>query len=89
MANAEFGEIFETYLGSGKKDGKGREIGWIVGFNDNGVDFHAWVQNARSTKPGQFEQFGVSQRSKRFGTQGEANTWAYRTAKERIAKLTA
>ncbi len=83
---AAFGEAFETTLRAGKKDAAGREIGFTVGLNDNGVDFHAWVQNARVVG-GEWKDFGVSQRSKRFDTQDQARNWAYSTAKERIAKL--
>jgi hypothetical protein len=76
----------ETWLGSGKFDGKNREIGFIVGLNDNGSEFAAWVQNGR--KIGRdFNDFGVPQRSKSFLTQNEATNWAYKTAKERIANL--
>lgn len=85
-----FGEALETFLPTGKLDVAGRHIGFIVGLNDNGVDFHAWVQNARSAKGFPFadmKDFGVRQRSKRFGSQVEATAWAYRTAKERTAKL--
>lgn len=84
-----FGEPFETFVGAGKKDGKGREIGFIVGFNDNGEDFRAWVQAARRTAPGEFTDFGVRQRSKGFTSQDAANRWAYAEARARIAKLNA
>lgn len=90
MATAELGETFETNLGSGKFDDKGREIGYTVGFRDNGTDFYAWVQNARRViVKGGFEwrDFGVPQRSKCFASQAEANKWAYTTARARIAKL--
>lgn len=80
------GETFETTLPSGKFDGAGREIGYTVGLRDNGVDFYAWVQNARRTKS-EWKDFGTPQRSKRFDNQAAANRWAYATAKERIAKL--
>lgn len=86
---AAFGEPIETFIGSGKKDSKGREIGFIVGFNDNGEDFRAWVQAARRTAPGEFADFGTRQRSKRFASQESANRWAYATARERIANLPA
>ena len=85
---SEFGEIFEAVLEAGKKDSKGREIGYIVGLRDNGTDFRAWVQNARFVK-GDWSDFGVIQRSKSFRSQEEATRWAYSTAKERIAKLAA
>jgi hypothetical protein len=82
----ELGDTFENHLDSGKVDAAGRRIGYIVGLRDNGVDFYAWVQNARQVK-GEFVDFGVQQRSKKFASQVEATNWAYRTAKERIAKL--
>lgn len=86
---AELGEIFETFIGAGKFDSKGREIGWTVGLRDNGADFHAWVQSARRPKNGDFHDFGVPQRSVKFDSQAAARSWAYATAKARIAKLTA
>ena len=82
----EFGDIFETYLSTGKRDSKGREIGFIVGFRDNGSDFCAWVQNARWVN-GEWMDFGVRQRSRSFPAQKFATTWAYHAAKVRIAKV--
>ena len=79
-------EAFETFLSSPKKDSKGRVIGYIVGLRDDGVNFYAWVQNARMTN-GNFFDFGVIQRSKCFASQDAATRWAYATAKQRIAKL--
>ena len=88
-AAAPLGEIFETFVSSGKFDAKGREIGFTVGFRDNGVDFFAWVQASRRVggPSGEFSDFGPVQRSKKFGTMAAANAWAYGTARERIAKL--
>lgn len=82
--------IFQTFLGTGKTDSKGREIGWIVGMNDSldGKEFSAWVQNGRSVN-GDFNDFGVMQRSKRFTTKEAARTWAYATAKKRVADFKA
>lgn len=77
---------FETFLTAGQVDSKGREIGYIVGMNDNGSDFRAWVQNARRVN-GEFSDFGVMQRSKGFTSKEAARHWAYATAKQRIAKL--
>lgn len=79
----EYSEVFQTFLGTGVFDSKAREIGYVVGFCDNGTDFRAYVQNARNVKY-DFKEFGVSQRSKGFATQAAANAWAYRTAKVRI-----
>lgn len=82
----ELGEIFETFVPAGKVDSKGREIGFTVGLRDNGKDFYAWVQAARKVGA-DFKDFGVVQRSKLFTSQEAATGWAYRTARERIAKL--
>lgn len=76
----------EVWVSANKFDAKGREIGYIVGFNTNGVDWAAWVQNGRKDKTC-FKDFGAAQRSKMFATLEQANRWAYATAKERIAKL--
>lgn len=82
----QFGDIFENHLPTGKRDSKGREIGFIVGFRDNGTDFCAWVQNARRVN-GEWVDFGVRQRSRSFPAQKFATTWAYHAAKVRIAKV--
>jgi len=81
------GEIFETFMDSGKVDKQGRHIGFTVGLRDNGVDFYAWVQAARKAPGKEAKDFGPVQRSKLFSTATAANTWAYSTARERIAKL--
>ena len=86
--NTEYGEVFEAYVRSGRYDSKGREIGYIVGFRDNGTDFRAYVQNARRVN-GEWKEFGVQQRSKSFRSQAAATTWAYATADERISKIKA
>lgn len=85
---AEYGDITESYIRSGRYDSKNREIGYIVGFRDNGVDFRAYVQNARRVA-GEWQEFGVQQRSKSFTSQAAATRWAYATANDRIAKITA
>ena len=82
------GEIFECHMGTGKRDSKGREIGYVVGLRDDGTTFYAWVQAARRVN-GDWKEFGVPQRSKAFTSQTAANTWAYATAKQRIAKVSA
>lgn len=79
-------EAIETFLRSGKRDSKGRHIGFVVGLREMADGVYAWVQNARST-PNGFQDFGVIQRSRRFDTLEAARTWAYATAKQRIAKL--
>jgi hypothetical protein len=81
------GDIIENYMRSGRYDNKGREIGYIVGLRDDGVNFYAWVQNSRRVSGGEWEEFGVRQRSKCFKSQALATRWAYATANERIAKL--
>ena len=79
--------LVETWVGSGKFDSAGREIGYIVGLNNNGEQYAAWVQNGRKPKGKTFSDFGVRQRTKMFASQDQATSWGYRTAKERIAKL--
>ena len=82
----EYGALVQNFLRSGRYDSKDREIGYIVGFRDNGVDFRAYVQNSRRVN-GEWVEFGVAQRSKSFTSQAEATRWAYATANERIAKI--
>jgi len=82
----EYGEITTTFLGSGKFDYKGREIGYSVVFRDNGTDFRCYVQNTRKWG-GIWYEFGVKQRSRSFESQEAATNWGYRTAKERLAKV--
>lgn len=86
--SAPYGEVFESCVRSGRYDSKGREICYIVGLRDNGVDFRAYVQNARRAN-GVWVEFGPSQRSKSFKSQAAASRWAYATAQERISKLKA
>jgi hypothetical protein len=81
-----FGDSIESFKGSGKFDLQGREIGFIVGVQDNGVSFYAWVQAARSKK-NDAKEFGVIQRSKEFSSQQAACSWAWATANKRIANL--
>ena len=83
------GEAFELFLSASKHDSQGREIGYVVGFRDNGVDFYAWVQNARRAGACDWADYGVPQRSRLFKSAEASTAWAYRTARERIAKLTA
>ena len=85
---AEYGDITQSYLRSGRFDSKGREIGFIVALVDNGTDFRALVQNARRIA-GEWQEFGVRQSSKSFRSQAEATRWGYATAQERIAKIRA
>jgi len=86
MSEAAFNDMTETYLRSGRYDNKGREIGFIVGLNNNGSTFAAWVQNARRVGD-EWKEFGVRQRSKMFSSQDAATSWAYSTAHQRIANL--
>ena len=80
------GDTFENHIPTGKKDSKGREIGFVVGMRDNGTDFYAWVQNARIVGR-DFIEFGVQQRSKHFTSQAEATRWAYYTVGQRTARI--
>ena len=86
---SSYGDVTEINVRSGRFDSKGREIGFTVGFRDNGTDFRAYVQNARRITAHEWQDFGVIQRSKSFRSQAEATRWAYATANERIAKLAA
>lgn len=83
---APYGDIIKNFMRTGVVDTKGREIGFAVVFRDNGTDFRAYVQNTRLIK-GEWQEFGVPQKSKSFTSQDQANRWAYAAAKERIAKV--
>lgn len=83
-----YGNITQVFVRSGRYDSKNREIGYIVGFRDDGTDFRAYVQNARRVA-GEWQEFGATQRSKSFKSQVAATTWAYTTANARIAKIKA
>ncbi len=82
----QLGDISEIYLSTGKHDSKGRMIGFIVGFRDDGTEFFAWVQNARLVN-GMWADYGVRQRSRSFPAQHFATTWAYAEVRVRIAKI--
>ena len=86
MTEAAYNDMTETYMRSVRYDSKGREIGYIVGLNNNGTTFAAWVQNARRVN-GEWKEYGVQQRSKAFSSQDAATRWAFQTANERISKL--
>ena len=86
MTEAAYNDMTEAYVGTGRNDSKGREIGWIVGLNNNNVNFAAWVQNARKVN-GEWKEFGVQQRSKYFPSQETATAWAYATAQVRRHKF--
>ncbi len=81
-----YGDIFTNYLGTNVLDTKGREIGYAVVFRDNGTDFRAYVQKTRLIK-GEWQEFGVQQRSLSFKSQAAATAWAYTIAKARIAAV--
>jgi hypothetical protein len=85
MAN-DYNDLFEAYIGTGRNDNKGREVGWVVGLNNNGTTFAAWVQNARKVN-GEWKEFGVQQRSRSFPSQAIATAWAYATAQVRRHKF--
>lgn len=72
----------ETLIDSGKKDSKGRAIGYIVAINTDGKQFCVLVQNTRDG-----EAFGAAQRSKLVATQDAATRLGAQIARERIAKL--
>ena len=81
-----YNEITETYLPTGRKDFKGREIGFIVALVDNGTDFRALVQNARRIN-GEWQEFGVRQASKSYRSQAEATRCGFAIAHQRIANI--
>jgi len=84
----EYGEITQLYMNSDTRDSKGRQVGFIIVFRDNGEDFRAYVQNARRVN-NEWEEFGVRQPSKSFQDQPTATLWAFETARQRVAKLQA
>ncbi len=83
----EYNDMTEVYIGTGRNDNKGREVGWIVGLNNNGTTFAAWVQNARKVN-GEWKEFGAQQRSRSFPSQATATAWAYATATHHAIKPT-
>jgi hypothetical protein len=85
----QLGDIVESWVDAKKLDNKGRRIGFVAGFRNNGTDFFAWVQSARmeNKSNADWREFGPAQRSVKFTSQAAATSWAYQTARERIAKL--
>lgn len=82
--------ITQIWNGSRVLDEKGREIGYIVGFNDrtDGKEFAAWVQKGRrDVKTGEFSEFGPRQRAKYFDSKEAAKLWAWSTCRERQLEL--
>lgn len=76
-----YGEITSDHYETGKVDGKGRSIGFVAVYRDNGVDFRCYVQSTRDGK-----EFGVPQRSKSFKSAAQAKAYGVRTASERVQK---
>lgn len=79
-------EDCEEFVSADRTDAKGREIGFIVGLKVVDGTQYAWVQNARRVD-GVVSDFGTLQRSRPFGSHAQAESWAKRTAAERIANL--
>lgn len=82
-----FGELVQIWVDAKFTDAKGRRVGFIVGFCDNGIDFYVNVQKGVMDNKRNFEAFGAAQRSKKFKSMEQAKRHGYGTAKERIAKL--
>ena len=79
--------IFETDLVSKKLDNRGRRIAYKVIFREDGFGIGAKVQKAVQ-QGDDFIEWGSTQAFKYFKSLDDARYWAYKTAKERVAKLT-
>jgi hypothetical protein len=77
---------FQTWVGSGKFNAKGSEIGYVVTFNDNGETYIASTQKGLKDSE-RFAALAVKFSEKRFSNQQDATNWAYAKAKELIRKL--
>lgn len=77
---------FQTWLGSGKFNNSGAEVGYVVTFDDNDEIYIATVQQGTNTSEG-FSAKGVKPSQKRFSNQQDATSWAYAKAKELIKRI--
>lgn len=75
-------ESFSTIINSRVFDGKGRNVSYEVYMNEVDGKFYSAVQQTRSGK-----RFGTTPKCKEFETFEQSKTYAYNTAKERLAKL--
>ncbi|APU00854.1 hypothetical protein [Aeromonas phage 59.1] len=77
-----YGEITSVQHESGLFDTKGRQIGYVEVFRDNGEDFRCYVQHTRDGV-----EFGTAQRSKSFKTPEAAKAYGAREAAKRLERL--
>lgn len=78
---AVYGEITKVHTDTGRFDSKGRKIGFVAVYRDNGEDFRCYVQSTRNGA-----EFGVPQRSKSFKTPEAAKAYGVREVAKRAAK---
>ncbi|MGL5285907.1 MAG: hypothetical protein ACRC8D_07180 [Aeromonas sp.] len=78
----EYGEITKDQVETGNFDTKGRSIGFVAVYRDNGEDFRCYVQSTRDAV-----EFGVPQRSKSFKSAAAARAYGSSTIAQRVARL--
>lgn len=78
-----YGEITSVQHDSGLTDAKGRKIGYVAAYRDNGEDFRCYVQSTRDGV-----EFGTAQRSKSFKTPEAAKAYGAREVAKRLDRLT-
>lgn len=79
--DGQYGEVTKQHYDTGLVDSKGRKVGFVAVYRDNGQDFRCYVQNTRDG-----EEFGVPQRSKSFKSAAAAKAYGHETATARVAK---
>lgn len=76
-----YGEVTKEQHETGRVDSKGRKVGYVVVYRDNGTDFRCYVQNTRDSK-----EFGVLQYSESFTSAAAAKAYGAATLAKRLAK---
>lgn len=76
-----YGEITKELFETGLVDSKGRAIGFVAVYRDNGSDFRCYIQSTRNGI-----EFGVPQKSKSFKSASAAKAYGTKTVMERVNK---
>lgn len=85
------GEAIQTFERTNEEKGTGRVFGYIFGIRPvvGSREVYAWLQRGVADKSGDFKDYGVSQRSRKFDTLAQARAWQRAQFKKRAAGIVA
>lgn len=83
------GEAIQTFERTNEEKGTGRVFGYIFGIRPvvGSREVYAWLQRGVADKRGDFKDYGVSQRSRKFETLAQARAWQRAQFKKRTASI--